>query len=266
METVFAYSHYRDFLQKRIDGATERGALTRLAEAAKCQRSHISRVLSGQLHLTPEQAFLIARHLHLGQSESAYFCKLVDWERAGDAEYRAALAGELRALKREQENLSKRLGDAHIGTSERELLYYSSWYWSAIHVLVSIPEFQTVSAISSHLSLSPFLVEGCLRQLEKFELVKHEKGKWKFAGGSLHLSKDSPLNAIQHGNWRSRAVLDSQNRGSDGVHYTVVQSLSRKDFEQVKELVLSTIDKYSRIAKPSKEEELICFACDFFKV
>jgi hypothetical protein len=61
-------------------------------------------------------------------------------------------------------------------------------------------------------------------------------------------------------------VQKSQEPGGDGVHFTIVQSLSRADFESVKRLVLETIDGYRKIANPSKEEELICFTTDFFRV
>ncbi|MBC7743094.1 MAG: hypothetical protein H7061_12915 [Bdellovibrionaceae bacterium] len=37
-------------------------------------------------------------------------------------------------------------------------------------------------------------------------------------------------------------------------------------FETIKQLVLATIDNYTKVAGPSKEEELKCFTCDFFKV
>jgi hypothetical protein len=60
-------------------------------------------------------------------------------------------------------------------------------------------------------------------------------------------------------------VLDSQNPASDGVHYTVVQSVSKADFEKIKQLVLDTIDQYARVAGPSKEEELVTLAVDFFR-
>lgn len=255
---------YRFFLKHEIEKGG-RGQITKMAEAAQCQRSHLSRVLSGQLHLTLEQAFRVSRFLKLAETESAYFIKLVEFERSGDPEYRSSLKQELTRLRQIDEDLANRLKEPTIAP-ERETIYYSAWYWSAIHILVSIPQYQTPRAIAERLHLSTAFVEKCLQRLREFDLVKFEKGRWQFSGSSIHLSKNSTLNSVQHSNWRSRAVLSSQNPADLGVHYTVVQSLSVDDFETVKQLILKTIDDYTRIAKPSKEEELVCLTCDFFKV
>jgi len=237
-----------------------------MAEAAECQSSHISRVLREQLHLTLDQAFSLTNFLRLSADDSRYFMKLVEHERAGNAAYRASIKRELDQLKTAQENLSQRLREPSLGMQQSEMLYYSSWHWSAIHIIVSIPRFQNVQAIAERLNLSPALIEASLFKLQEFGLVKFEKNRWKIAGGSMHLPRTSPINSVQHSNWRMRAVMAAQNPDEDGVHYTRVQSLSRADFERVKRLVFNTIDEYSAIANPSQEEELICFTCDFFKV
>jgi uncharacterized protein (TIGR02147 family) len=264
--SLYSAKDYRDFLRAKVEDDSERGALTRLAAAAKCQKSHVTRVLRGDLHLTLEQAFRLARYWRLGDDEENYFLKLVDRDRAGDAAYRAKLQGELARMKRAQEDLSVRLQQATMGSSEKEMLYYSSWFWSAIHIIVSIPRYQAPAQIAARLGLPEPLVLHALKTLEGFGLVEKSKDRWKIATGSIHLPKNSPLNSIQHGNWRSRAVLNSQAPGEDGVHYTVVQSISEADFEKIKHLLLEAIDRYAKIAGPSREEELVCFACDFFRV
>ncbi len=266
MATVYNYSDYRSFLRADINARSERGVITKMAEAVQCQRSHLSRVLSDQLHLTTDQAFRITRFLHLTDEDSIYFMKLVEYERSGDLEYRSHLKRELKQLKTVQEDFAKRLKEPSIADSELERIYYSSWHWSAIHIIVSIPQYQTVEAISKRLNFSHDYIELCLQRLENFGLVNKIKNRWQIAGAGIHLSKSSPLNSVNHFSWRSKAVLDSQQPQGDGVHYTVVQSISRADFDKIKNMLISTIDEYVKIARPSKEEELICFTCDFFKV
>lgn len=266
MPNVYSNTDYREFLRAKIENRGERGLLTRLADQAQCQRSHISRVLSGQLHLTMDQAFRVSRYLRLADEDSHYFMKLVEYGRCGDHEYRQSLARELSRLKKDHENLAKRIKDPSLQEQKLQATYYSQWFWSAIHIAVSIPELQKTTALAHRLNLSIPLVESILRELEKFNLVRHEKGKWFIDSGSIHLPKNSPLNSVQHSNWRARAVQATQNPEDSGVHYTIVQSLSRSDFEKIRQLVLKMIDDYGKIARPSKEEELICFLCDFFKV
>lgn len=84
--------------------------------------------------------------------------------------------------------------------------------------------------------------------------------------GDLHIPKNSPMIGIHHNNWRQRAVLDSTLPNTEGVHYTAVYSISRKDHEHLKTKVLDLVEQSRKIVAPSKEEELICFTCDLFEV
>ena len=62
------------------------------------------------------------------------------------------------------------------------------------------------------------------------------------------------------------AVAGSQDKNSSGLHYTVTQSLSVKDIDNLKDLFLKTIDDYKKMAEPSLSEEVICFNLDFFEI
>jgi hypothetical protein len=75
MLSIFAFGHYKDFLRAHCDAS--RGALTKLAEAAGCQRSYLSKVLTADPHLTPDQGFLISRFLEFKSDEAEYFMLLL---------------------------------------------------------------------------------------------------------------------------------------------------------------------------------------------
>jgi uncharacterized protein (TIGR02147 family) len=242
------------------------GLVSKMAKAADCQRSHLSRVLKGSSHLTLEQAAGLASFFVMSETESEYFLALVELERAGTPALKARFQKRIQRIRQEQENISTRLQISSLGVDTQELTYYSAWQWIAVHIIVSIPAFQTIPAISKRLSLPEDQVTQCLETLAEFGLVKKQASKWVFASQSVHLPKSSPLISIHHGNWRSRSVLASQNPKTDGVHYTVVQSLSLEDYKRVKQLILETIETFSKVAGPSKEEELICFTCDLDRV
>lgn len=266
MSSVFQFRDYRKFLLEEMKTRDLKGGVSRLAEAAECQRSHISRVLAGQLQFTMDQAYRISKFLHLDENESDYFLKLVEWDRSGDLGFRKKIEMDLNSLLKKQGNLSERLKQESLDLQERQMLYYSSWHWSALHIIVSLKEYQTSEAIAARLGMGVDEVQSSLERLSAMKLVEKSGSKWKISSGSLHLSNQSPLNSVQHGNWRSRAVLDSQKLETDGLHYTVVQTISRSDFQMIKQKLLSFLDEYAKIAGPSKEEELICFAFDFFRV
>lgn len=62
-------------------------------------------------------------------------------------------------------------------------------------------------------------------------------------------------------------MLDSQSSDTNNsVHFTTVQSLSKSDFERLKQTLLDFIEKSAATAAPSEPEELVCLSCDFFSV
>ncbi len=263
---VFNFDQYQSYLLHRMQESAERGTLARWSEAAQCQRSHLSRVLAGTLHLTMEQAFRLAKYFHLDPDAENYFLKLVEFERAGDSRYKEKLKNELHAIRESQEDFSQRLNYAQLKATEQEILYYSNWYWGAIHILVSVPKYQKDVAIAQRLQLPIEIVRECLKKLEEFKLIEFKNDRWHFTSPHVHLTKKSPYNVINQSSWRNRAVIDTQAPNSDGLHYTVVQTMSLKDAKKIKMMLFQAIDDYTKIANPSREEELFCFNCDFFQV
>jgi uncharacterized protein (TIGR02147 family) len=241
------------------------GLISQMAEACGCQKSHLSRVLSGKFDLTLEQAAGLSDYFGFDEIESEYFLYLVQYVRAGTKQLKQKIARRIEHIRREQEDLSKRLNRPAIGVEEIEIIYYSAWYWSAIHILASIPSFQNVKAMALKLSLTEELVQNCLEILEQYNLVMRFGTIWKTTSTTIHLSRKSSLIALHHNNWRSRAVLNAQESKDRGLHFTIVQSVSKSDFEKIKQIFLENIDTYSKIAGPSKEEDLACFCLDWFK-
>ena len=241
------------------------GKITQMAAAGQCQRSHLSRVLSEEVHLTLEQGDALCEFWQFSETESEYFLSLVEFARAGTKNLRLRMERKLKRIRKEQEDLAIRLNQATIGSEDKKIIYYSNWYWSALHILVSIPRYQTTESLAERISMPVEFTKYALENLEKFGLIRNEKGRWAFTSDTIHLPKKSPLISLHHNNWRQRAVVDSQNYFSDGIHYTVVQSISKSDYEKIKQILLNTIDQYAKVAGPSEEEELVCFACDFFR-
>jgi uncharacterized protein (TIGR02147 family) len=265
---LFAFTEYRTFLKNWVSHHPEgnRGLLTKMAKAIGCQNSHLSRVLRDEVQLTPDQAYQACEFMKLSNSETNYFLKMVELERAGNFNYKKRIKGEMLKIKVANENLAERFQEESIGHEEKELLYYSNWHWSAVHILTDVSKYQTSKKISERLSIDETVIRNCLETLARFGLVKKEGEMWQINSGSVHLSKNSPMNSVQHSNWRGRAALDSQNPNTDGIHYTMVQSISLADFEKIKVILFNAIDSYRKVADQSPPEEVTCLAFDFFKI
>lgn len=243
-----------------------RGDLSRAAESLHCQVSFLSRVMNSEIHLTPDHAFSLVRFWKLDDEEAKLFRLLVDWERASDPEYRSYLSAQIAASKKNHESLHRRVEKETFPVDHQEALYFSSWHWSAIHFLVAVPKYHSARSISERLHLPEALVSHCLDQLERSGLVAKRRGRWEYASGQFHLPKHSPFVASYHHNWRGRAVLDAQDPGNEGIHYTSVLTLSEEDLSRLKEMMLQFISESNQLARPSAPEECVAITCDLFKV
>ncbi len=261
----YKYLDYKLFLKDIIEENSEkRGYSTKISAAASIRTSYLSQVLKTKVHLTPEHAADLAEFWGFNNLESEYFLELVMLGRAGNNTLKQIVYRRLENIKVESENLSKRFSKSDISIYNQSL-YYSSWVYSAIHILISIEGYQSLESISDRLLIKPNKVKEYLSSLEEMGLIKNEAQKWSLSKGSIHLPKNSSMTKVNHQNWRNKAVSNSA-LDSDGLHYTSVQTLSYDDFSKVKELILSLLDKTRSVIEPSKEEELVCMNIDWFRI
>lgn len=265
--TVFDFNDYRQFISAQVDAqAKPWGTWGRLAKIAGCQATYLSQVMKGKAQLTPDHVYRMARHWEMTDAETDFFLLLLERERVAGKELRAHLEEKMKKIRREREDLAKRFAKERVEAGEKETLYYSAWYWAALHVIVTIPEYQTPAAIARRLNLPVGFVEQALKRLADNGFVKQSKGKWAIHTADVHVPKESVMIGVHHNNWRQRAVTDSTVSGGDSVHFTGVYSLSRTDYQHLKEKMLELIEHSRKVVAPSAEEELACFLCDLFTV
>ena len=262
---VFAFSSYKDIMDARLRSEVQRGALSRAAEALNCQRSFLSRIMNSKMQLTPDLAFKLCRHWKFSASEREYFQALVEMERAVDPEYAGFLKEKVRSLKEAHESLSNRT-KRPAPSSAHDMLYFSGWYWTAIHFLTSIRKFQSSESIAQRLHLPEKFVTECLEQLEVWGFISRHGKEWKYKGGEFHLPKNSPLVILHHQSWRQKAVLDAQAMNDESLHFTNVHTIGRADLPRLKELLLKFISESNDLLRSSPEEDGIVLTCDLFKL
>lgn len=268
MASVYEFIDYKLFLKKCIAQSEQRGFTTRLAEAAGCQRSYFSTVLSGNIHLLPEHLFGICEFLKLSNDESEYLFLVLDYNRAGNISFRSHLLKKIREKQLAWKDLKNRLKKDSIPEAEDmsvRQFYYTSWVYSAIHIAVSIPMLGDIKQLSNYLGITEEMSFWHLEKLAQMGLVEKKGGRWGWKSGDLHLSKDSPWINNHHANWRMQAVSDLPQRRSESLHYSVIQSLSKEDLEALRFRIIEWIEEFKKIASPSRSEELICLNIDFFK-
>lgn len=262
---LFTQTDYKAVLHAQITKhGDERGYRSQLAEAAGCQLSFLSQALHSHVHLTPDHAAGLAEYWGFDSDERDYFLELVNLARAGSRVLKGILSKRLGEIRERHENLARRYKKADTARPEDQAHYYSSWHLSAIHILLTIPEFRDVQPIAKRLGLPVAVVQESLERLSKMGLAVRRKSEWHPGESDIHLPKHSVLTSMNHSNWRARAVLDAYKQDGAGIHYTAVHSLSRADFEKIKEMVLKFLDDTRAVVRPSKEEELACMTLDWF--
>lgn len=262
----FSANDYKKIIRKAIEANAEiRGYQGKLAAAAGCQNSYLSKVLgAAKAHLSPEQGLRVAQFWRLGDTETDYFLELIGLARTTYAPLVARTKERLRLIKERHENLSSR-GAAVTLAADSDWLYYSAWYWSALHIIVGIPRYQTAEAAARALQLDRRLVDDVLQRLAAMGMVAQTGGRWAITPTHRHLPRESPLSPMNHANWRQRAVVDSYDPTRASLHYTVVNSHGEGDFERIKQAILGAIDQVRAIVRPAPDEDLSCLCIDLFR-
>lgn len=265
--SLFDYADYKAFLRDQIaESSAIRGYQSRLADAAGCQRSFLSQVLNADLDLSREHAVELCRFWHFDPVQTEYFVGLVDLARAGTKALRAIVQTRLQALRSESADLKQRLKSEELAGAETQATYYSSWYWTALHLLVGLAEFQSPPDMAARLGLPLELVKATLARLETMGLVERAGGGWRVGKRDIHLPESSPMNEVNHTSWRQRAILNTQRRDREAVHYTSVFTMGRADAAKLRERLRAVIVEMREAIGPSPNEELFCFTADFFEV
>ena len=264
MKEVLTFSSYKLFLKSILQNEKKRGLLSLWSKAMHCQLSYLSRVIHSEPHLTPDQAFRLADYFRMPTDEKEYFLLLVDEERAGHIDLKKYLAKKRKAILDRVNKIENRVVNREIITSQNDLNYHSSWEMPAIHLATSIPRLQEVDAIAAKFNLSKERVQEILRALLDRGFVKKMGKKWIFESGIGHIPKSSPLLQFEHFHWRIQALQDAK-RNQDS-HFTSIFAMSRDDFERLQRDLLDFIENFTRIAGPSKCEEIIVFCADLFKI
>lgn len=266
-KNIFEFSDYKKYLLSLVSEGDY--SVTELSQAIGCQRSYLSRVINSNLNLTSDHVFKLNQILALDELQSQALYLMVEYERSGLSDYKEKITKEIATLRNKYLDLKNKVQSKEVLIHEMnsyQSIYYSSWIYSAIHMMTSIKNFQTASAIADHLKLNETLVLSVLEILKEFKLVEKKDNQWHWRTGDTHLAKEHSLNAIHQQNWMHKALTDVHAKTEDSIHYSIIQTISKEDYQLLSQKIVQWISQYSKISTPSQPENLVCFRVDFFKV
>lgn len=266
---IFKYDKYKKYLYDRLieDSKVDRGARSKLVAHLNCHTSYLSQVLRGKPHLTLEQAEKLNGFLNHTKIEAKYFILLVERARAGTQSLQNYFDEQLQEIQQSRFDLKSRLAKTEEIPQVVQDKYFSTWYYSAIHMYYSLGKDQSVENVARHFNLPNELVIEAYQFLETSGLIhRNEKGLITPSTVSVHLGRDSDFIRRHHINWRSQALQSVEKNLKDDLHYSSVVVISKKDFDKLKENFIQAIEKGREIIRPSAEEQLAAITIDVFKI
>lgn len=267
-KNIFEFINYKTYLIEKIHSLPSkgRGIKLKMAEFLNCQNTFVSQVLKADAHFSFEQAIKLNQFFEHDKDEAKYFINLLHFSRASSDELKQFYQEELNELILKNSDLKKRTNIKNSLKEKDQNIYYSSWHYSAVHILVTIKSFRSTEAIAKKLNLTKDKTNEILHFLTGTGLLTKDGNYYTTGTARLHLSKDSSHIQKHHTNWRIRAINSIDMNLPGDLHFSNVVSMGEKDIVKIRELFIKTIAEAREIIKNSPEEKLQSICVDFFEI
>lgn len=265
---IFNYTNYKLYVNERIKTLPKRGhgEYLRIAKFIGLHTTSVSQIFKGNKDLSLEQAAKLAQYFGLSELESDYFLNLVEFEKAGNAELKVLIEARIRKIKNHSLDLVNRIPKDKILSDSEKAKFYSLWYYSAIRLLVDVPEYQNRELIANRLGLSLKTVNESIDFLLSMGLLEYEDIKLKVGLKRTFIESSSNLVARHHINWRLKTIerFDTLEHLKDFV-FTSPMTISIEDGMKIRELLSQTVEKIMKLNSSSKSEDLYILNIDWLK-
>lgn len=262
-KNLFDFEDYRAYLRHMLNREGARSGLrAKFARSLNCQSSYISQVISGDVHLSLEQAYRANEFLNHDTSHAHFFMLLVQMSRAGSHDLKKYYRSQIEGILRERSQIKNRVAPSRELTESQQARYYSHSDFASVHMGLAVPKLQTPSALSEALKLPQDRIESILSFLVSAGLAERKRDRFTIGNMHLHLGPDSPFLQQHHTNWRLEALKKLNAQSSNHLHYSAAYSVSKRDFEKLRENLLQLIEKNLSVVRPSPEEMIVCQVID----
>lgn len=265
---VLNYMSFNDFINNEIVKNTDskRGFKRELSEFINIHPTSLSQVLNGLRTFTDDQVFLLGEFFDLNEIESQYIFILHQLNMTQNNEFKKRLIKRRDLIKKKSLNLSSRLEKDKSLSDEEKAIFYSSWHFTCIWVYLSLGKGKKREEIALRFNLNLKLINEVLEFLIRSDLAYLEDGKYHHKINRTHLEKSSPFLKQHHANWRIKSIQKKDISDENDLSFTAPLSLSKKDFDFLREEIVQLIKKVSDTVTETSPEDVYCFNLDFFKV
>lgn len=264
---IFKFFNYQDYVKACLPAKGDgRGGRSRLAQILGCHPGFISLVLSKRSDFSPEHGIQIAEHFRLDAEEKDYLILLIQKDRAGSISLKKHYEEKLRSIQKMRMEVKSHIQTTHELSAEEQLQYYESWFLTALHMCILVPQLRNIPAMASYLNIPLEQVKAGLAILENIGLVKQTKGIFLSTQKRIHLGKKGFALKKHHTNWRLHAITSLDRSSDHDLHYSSVMSISYQAAAQIKEILLESIRGSEPIIKEAVDEGVFALNLDLFEV
>lgn len=265
---IFSFTDYKDYIQKKIEKSPMRGRGLKkeLASHLGCQPTYVSRILKGIPDFSLEQAIKVNSFFSHTKIESRYFILLVEYSKAGSYELKEYFKEQIDEMQNRY--IVYRTREYDEVDFEDHVVYYSQWYYSAIHMLTGLEGFKTSDAICARLGLAESTVQKVLEFLESKNMVSFDGEKYSRKVSSLYAkaSLDS-----YHASWRNKAISQIGACPKTNSFTSAILTLCKDDVSTIRNILRVSLEKCVDVIKASEKEgkeenDLMVVNLDVFKV
>lgn len=265
---IFEFGNYKSYVRSWIKAQPRggRGLRSQIASKLRCHTAYITQILNHDSHLSMEQAEEFNSLSGHCREQADYFLLLVQFGRAASTLLKSRISVQIEEFRNLHLLLRHRITIDPILSQGDQQIYYSSWLYAAVHILVTISDYKTRSQISKRLNIPEPRSQAVLEFLVSKGLLIVDAGNYSIGKAHIFLGSDSPSIVQHHTNWRIKAIESLDRVESRDLHLSTVLSLSKSDVRRAKEILIQSIQEVRKLARESTEEELHCFSLDFFEV
>lgn len=265
--SLFAFDDYKAAFDARLKAMPKagHGQLRKIAEHLRVNSVVMSQVFRGDKHLTPEQAVDVAGYFGWSELESEYFLLLVQRERAGTQALKRTLGRRVAELRARSTQLKERLPQDKALSEEAKVVFYSSWRYSAVRLLSSIEELQTIDAIAQRLEVPLATAARMVEFLVEHGLCERDGVRVRMGPQRTHLGADSPFVVRHHANWRVKALAKLDSASETDLFFTGPMTLSHQAAAAAREALVQAIRRTTDLATESNADRTACLCIDWFE-
>lgn len=271
MISIYAFKNYKEYLKAVIDkNKSIRGFQGLMAKAAQCQTSYLSKALNSKIELTPDHGISISSFLNLNKFDTDYFLLLINYSRATSDCLRQHLHSQIVSMQIKFNNHTNNLVDEYTkSNSDAEVIFHSSWIYSAVQTALDIPQYRTIESLSKKFKMPEKRIENILNDLEKFGLAVKENNNWLQNENPREKLHDSELAHILHQSWHTKICEDIEAKNANSQHNLIICSLNDEDYIKIKKELQEYIKTNivpQMLSQKKAPTHVYCFKTDFFEV